>query len=126
MPEDLENFAQVSKHIRSVSGSALEKHRQFIQKYTSFSGPAGAETVEPLLKEVLTNSRIGHYVKSIELCGVAGEDSENEEQDEQDGNAENGLDNSGEKLSPNQISCCCKWKQASESSASTKGSWKNR
>ncbi len=67
MPEDLENFAQVSKHIRSVSDSALEEHRQLIRKYTSFSGLAVAEAVEPLLKDVLADPRIGHYVKRIDL-----------------------------------------------------------
>lgn len=68
MPEDLENLAQTSKHIRSVSGPALQEHRRLIRKYSSFSGPAAAKTVEPLLKDVLANPRIGHYVKRIEIC----------------------------------------------------------
>lgn len=108
MPEDLENLAQVSKHIRSVSGSALEDHHRLIRKYTLFSGVAAAGTVEPLLRDVLANLRIGHYVKRIELCEVLGEDSEDEGEDEQenemeDENMEDGVDHSGEELSLDQI-----------------------
>ena len=68
MPEDIENLAQASKHIESVSGPALEVHRRLDWKHTSCRGLAAAETVEPLLKDVLANPRIGHYVKRIELC----------------------------------------------------------
>lgn len=78
MPEDLENFAATSKHIRSVSGPALEYHRRLIQKYTVLSGRSAPETVEPLLKKVLANPRVGHYVKKIELCEVFDDDSEDQ------------------------------------------------
>ncbi len=83
MPEDLENFAQVSKHIRSVSDSALEEHRQLIRKYKTFTGLATAGAVEPLLKDVLADPRIGHYVKRIDLRGVSRDDSEDEDENEQ-------------------------------------------
>lgn len=74
MPEDLESFAQASKHIRSVSTSTLKHHHQLIRKYGSFSGRATAKTVEPLLRDVLANPRTGHYVKKMELCGFLAED----------------------------------------------------
>ncbi|KAL9073623.1 MAG: hypothetical protein Q9161_002865 [Pseudevernia consocians] len=108
MPEDLENLAQVSRHIRSVSGSALEDHHRLIRKYTLFSGPAAAETVEPLLKDVFANLRIGHYVKRIELCEVLREESEDEGGDEQENemeevDMEDGVDRCREELSLDQI-----------------------
>ena len=104
LPEDIENFAQASKHIRSVSGPALKEHRRLIRKYTSFSGPAAADTVEPLLIDVLANPRIGFYVKEIDLCRVRRGDAEDqaegaqeieedgEQESEEEDEQENGLE----------------------------------
>lgn len=88
MPEDIENFAQASKHIRSISGPALKEHRRLIRKYTSFSGPAAADTVEPLLKDVLANPRIGYYVKEINLCRVREGDAESQDEGGQESEEE--------------------------------------
>ena len=108
MPEDIENFAQTSKHIRSVFGYTLKEHRRTIRKYALFFGLATPETVEPLLKDVLANPRIGHYVMSIELYGVPREDLGVLWRDEQEnwvgfGGLENGIGSSGEELSLQQI-----------------------
>lgn len=83
MPEDLENFAQTSKHIQSVSASAVENHRRLIRKYKRLSGTATVDAVERLLKSVLANPRIGHYVKEFEICGVSVEYFEKSERSEQ-------------------------------------------
>lgn len=93
MPEDLENFAQASKHIRSISSPALKKHRRLIRKYTSLSGPAAADTVEPLLIDVLADPRIGHYVKKIDLCRVWEGDAENQIQAAQESQEEGEQEN---------------------------------
>ena len=108
MPEDLENFAQTSKHIQSVSASAVENHRRLIRRYASFSDQAVPNAVEPLLKDVLANPRIGHYVKKVELCRVPDMDSENSDGSEQEGEVEDGsvnnrVDNRKEDLSLDRI-----------------------
>ena len=108
MPEDLENFAQVSKHIRSISNSALEEHRQLIRKYTSLTGLAVGGAVEPLLKDVLADPRIGNYVKRIDLCGVLREDLEDEDEngqeiDMEDGSVEARKDDSEKGISIEQL-----------------------
>lgn len=76
MPEDIENFAQTSKHIRSVSIAALENHRQLNRKFAVISARSATatKTVKLVLEAVLAGPRIGHYVKKIQLCG-AGPDS---------------------------------------------------
>ena len=88
MPEDIENFAQASKHIRSISGPRLMEHRRLMRKYTSFSGPAAADTVEPLLKDVLADPHIGYYVKEIDLCRVREGDAEDQDEDAREGKEE--------------------------------------
>ena len=93
MPEDLENFAQTSKHIQSVSASAVENHRRLIRRYASFSDQVVPNAVKPLLKDVLANPRIGHYVKKVELCRVP----------EEDGSVNNMVDNRKEDLSLDRI-----------------------
>ena len=103
MPEDLENFAQTSKCIQSVSASAVKNHREFIRKYTLFSDPAVPEAVESLLSDILANPRIRHYVKNVQLRRVLRMDSENpdasEQEDEvEDGNVNNRVDNREEEL----------------------------
>lgn len=75
MPEDLENFAQTSKHIRSLSTAALKNHRRLIRRFSIISGPSISKNVEPVLKAVLANPRIGHYVKKIQIDGVAPDNS---------------------------------------------------
>lgn len=117
MPEDLENFAQTSKHVQLVSRSELESHRQLIRKYTSVSDLAYrsyGRIVNSLLKDILSNPRIGHYVKILELYGESledlydGEDLDDESQDEQDSEPEDGkakgkVDNSGKEPILDQI-----------------------
>ena len=108
MPEDIESFAQTSKHIRSVFGSTLEEHRRNIRKYWLFFGLATPETVEPLLKDVLANPRIGRYVEFVELYGVPREDlgvfwGSEREKWAGFGSVKNGIGTSGEELSLQQI-----------------------
>lgn len=95
MPEDLENFAQTSKHIQSVSASAVRNHRRLIRKYKQVSGRATVTAVERLLKSVLANPRIGHYVKKVEICGDADEYFEKSERSEEVSEIEDGSMNIG-------------------------------
>ena len=76
MPEDLENFAQTSKRIMSASASALQHHRQLVRKYSLISGPSNSRVAVPLLKDVLANPCIGHYVKKLELAKIPDHNTE--------------------------------------------------
>ncbi|CAF9932592.1 hypothetical protein IMSHALPRED_008936 [Imshaugia aleurites] len=91
LPEDLENFAQTSKHVLLLSKPFLETHRQLIRRYTIFHSypPPGQDrdtwyedmethrletrdgfSVGPLpnlFKEILNQPRVGHYVRKVEL-----------------------------------------------------------
>ena len=76
MPEDIENFAQTSKHLQAVSGTVVEEHRRLIRKYHQLSGTAALKTVVPLLLEVLACPHIGRYVKQIYLYGEPDDDDD--------------------------------------------------
>ena len=68
LPEDLENFASISRHIRSVSLRLLPDHRAQIRKYstlsvnTGYSGPCGR-----LLKDVLVHPRTARYITRLKI-----------------------------------------------------------
>ena len=64
------------------------EHRRLIRKYTSFSGPAAADTVERLLKDVLADPHIGYYVKEVDLCRVREDDVEDQDEDAREGEEE--------------------------------------
>ena len=84
LPEDLENFAQTSKHVLLLSKPFLETHRQLIRRYTIFNTylPRGRNrdtrtqdefSVLPipiLFKHILNERRIGHYIREIEFNDV--------------------------------------------------------
>ena len=92
MPEDIENFAQTSKHIRSVSIAVLENHRQLNRKFAVISGRSATKTVKLMLEAVLAGPRIGHYVKKIQLTGAGPdtfEDLEGSDQENETGDWDN-------------------------------------
>lgn len=63
LPENLENFAQSCKRIRSAACSALKQHRQLIRQHSLMKTEGGC-TISKTLKEVLVNPVIGHYIYS--------------------------------------------------------------
>ena len=109
LPEDLDNFAQISKRIRSVSALALENHRRLIRRYALLSNPStGLKTLEPMLKVILANPRIGHYVKKIKIGRMFGgvfADSEGNEHWPETGDEDmsTGVDTVAEKLGVDRI-----------------------
>ncbi|CAF9933566.1 hypothetical protein IMSHALPRED_009395 [Imshaugia aleurites] len=66
-PEDLENFAQVSRHVLSLAVPFLEEHRALIRRYHTLRNPTGYRTIANLLNAVITDPRIAPYVKKVEL-----------------------------------------------------------
>ena len=75
-PEDLGNFAQISKHVYLVSQPYLQTHRQLIRKHSILQKPMLEEektfaaltgVLPEVLMDVLRNPRIGSYIRSIQL-----------------------------------------------------------
>ncbi|CAD6574720.1 MAG: hypothetical protein ASARMPRED_006879 [Alectoria sarmentosa] len=81
LPEDIETFAQTSRHISLLSRPFLEEHRRLIRLHHTFNShppPGQAQHTETrdgfsvgpiptLFKDIHRNPRIGHYVKNIKL-----------------------------------------------------------
>lgn len=87
LPEDLESFAQTSKHVFLLSKPLLKEHRSLIRLYTRFKSYAlpGQERhtslrdgfsvglVPTLFRDVLNEPRIGHYIRRVEFDGILGQ-----------------------------------------------------
>ena len=68
MPEDLENFAQISKRVQEVAKPLLKDHRALIRKYRYFeSWSNGGKATALLLREIFTTPYIGHYVREANV-----------------------------------------------------------
>ena len=82
LPEDLESFAQISKHVFEVSQPFLKEHRKLIRLHTTFSSypPPGQERhtetrdgcsvgpVPNLFRDVLSRPLISHYIREVKLA----------------------------------------------------------
>ena len=80
-PQDLENFAQTSKHVLLVSKPFLEEHRRLIRLYKTFNSapPLGQSRhtdgrdgwsvgpVPTLFKDICHQPRLAHYVNEVKL-----------------------------------------------------------
>jgi len=64
LPEDLENFAQVSKNVQARARLFLKQHRALIRKYHTLRSDGD---IPEVLEEVLRNSRLGYYVREINV-----------------------------------------------------------
>lgn len=69
LPEDFENFAGASKHVASVIQDLLAKHRLLTKNYRHRGSSWGGTRymVPELLEEILTNPRIGHYIRDFKV-----------------------------------------------------------
>ena len=68
-PEDLESFAQTSRHINLVSQPYLKPHRELIRKYNSLQLVDDDYEIPDLLREILLSPSIGRYVRSLGIGG---------------------------------------------------------
>ena len=66
-PEDLENFAQISRNVFSLAVPFLKEHRALICKYRTLYNPPGHRTIANLLSTIIANPRIASYVQKVEL-----------------------------------------------------------
>lgn len=68
-PKDIENFASVSKLIRTLSGKILLEHRKLTRQFSSFEigAPNSRASAAGLLKEILTNPRVALYTKNVSV-----------------------------------------------------------
>ena len=68
-PRDIENFAFVSKTIRTLSGKILPEHRKLTRQFSSFEIGARKSTASAagLLKEILTNPRVALYIRTVSI-----------------------------------------------------------
>ena len=75
-PKDLENFAQMSKSVNTLSQSALKVHRELIRKYGTFTSPRDVRrrdnsfiygAIPTLLRDVLIDPRVGHYIRNFSI-----------------------------------------------------------
>lgn len=70
-PEDIESFALVSHAIRTLGKPTLKRHLELRSEYSYLTNIDGGgwigQMLAPLLKIVLLNPHIGHYVKKLGL-----------------------------------------------------------
>ena len=68
MPEDLENFAQISKRVQEMAKPLLTDHRALIRKYRCFkSWFNGGKATLLLLQNILTTPYIGPHVREANV-----------------------------------------------------------
>lgn len=76
LPEDIESTSLVSKRIYQLAIPRLEEHRRLRKQYTSFKNMVQNESMSwhdpggllaDLLCKILSDARIGHYVKILDL-----------------------------------------------------------
>lgn len=84
LPEDLENFAQISRRVFLLAGPSLQRHRQRIRLYTKFISdsshlrtryiemPDGFRLgpIPSLLKDMINEPCIGRYVRHVRLASL--------------------------------------------------------
>lgn len=66
-PEDLENFAQLSRNVFRLAFPFLNEHRALIRKYHTLRNDIDPGATATLLSTVIANPRIGSYVKKVDL-----------------------------------------------------------
>ena len=66
-PEDLENFAQISRNSYSLAFPFLTEHRALIRKYSTFCACTGTRSIRDFLGTILASPGIGSYVRKFEL-----------------------------------------------------------
>lgn len=67
MPEDLENFAQISKRVQAVARPLLQTHRALIRKYHSFDNDFFGRHPGTLFEDILATPRIAHYFREARV-----------------------------------------------------------
>ena len=75
-PADIVNFALVCKHLHLASRPALRRHQNYMQQYGKIGKDGLSEEecdihLPDLLKLVLQNPRISHYIRSLSLREAA-------------------------------------------------------
>lgn len=68
-PKDIENFASVSKLIRTLSSKILLEHRKLTRQFSWFKIGASNSRASAagLLKEILTNARAALYIRTVSI-----------------------------------------------------------
>ena len=66
-PDDLENFAQLSRRTFLLVAPFLVEHRALIRNYHTLRTDTDSGSIKPFLRATLANPRIASYVKKIEL-----------------------------------------------------------
>ena len=66
-PEDLENFAQLSRNVFRLAFPFLAEHRALIRKYNTLRNNKDPVSIETLLINIIANPCVGSYVKKVEL-----------------------------------------------------------
>lgn len=66
-PDDLENCAQISRHVYSLAAPFLIEHRALIRKYHTLCNDTGPRCITDVLSEVLADPRLGSYIRKVEL-----------------------------------------------------------
>lgn len=66
-PEDLENFAQISRNVFRLAFPFLAEHRALIRKYNTLRNNENPVSIEILLTTIIANPCVGSYVKKVEL-----------------------------------------------------------
>ena len=67
LPADLENVAQISRHVYQVTTPLLEEHRKLIRTYSTFSNQPYPDDTVKLLNKIIEQPRIGHYIRRAVL-----------------------------------------------------------
>ena len=76
LPEDIESISLASKHIYQLAIPRLEEHRSLQKQYTNFKNMVKNESMQwhdpggllaNLFCNIMSDARIGHYVKKIDL-----------------------------------------------------------
>ena len=73
LPDDLENFAQSCKSVRSLAGPVLEQHRALIREYNTIRNYEPPRAIRDLLIGLLRNPLLGRYVEELDLAPLGPE-----------------------------------------------------
>lgn len=66
-PEDLENFAHISRNVSRLAFPFLNEHRALIRKYHTLRNTTGPGAIAIFLSTIIATPCIGSYVKKVEL-----------------------------------------------------------
>ena len=66
-PDDIENFASVSKRIRATGSQSLQEHIMITISYARLVIPYGYKALSCLLFELVQNPRISFYVRKLKI-----------------------------------------------------------